>query len=599
MPQADAQKLTLAHVTHEATEQLGGIGTVLEGLMTSPIYQSRVARSILIGPTATHQAVDPASRLGDHGEVLYSSVDQIDTGNFGGKLRPIEWAFETAIVYGKRSYQVPGTDRTGEAEVLLIDCFRHNPDRLNRFKFRLWETFGIDSGLYQNAWDYEEYTRLAEPAFYAVRALLNDSNLPCVVFSHEFMGMPAALQAILDGGDDFRTVFHAHECATARRIVENHPGHDTMFYNALRIAREQGLFVEDVFGSQQDSLRHALISRAHLCDGIIAVGDDTAREMKFLNQKTADREVDLVYNGVPTMKVDLKLKTKSRDMLADYAETLVGYRPDVLCTHVTRPVISKSMWRDVKVCHELSERFKAEGKGQTGVLFILTSAGGTRRPQDVQHMEDQYGWPRDHQPGYPDLVGPEEDLWNMFKPFNDEHDNFQIVLVNQFGWNAKRIGKRLPKDMDIADLRRATDVEFGMACYEPFGISPLEPLCAGAICCITNVCGCQGYVTKTGQDMPKSYNGDNVLVADFTNLEQDRSLDQIKAMTIDERDGIENVEAARIADQLMQSLPADEKQRAKLIEDGQQLADMMGWDAVCETMLLPMLDRICQSISSE
>jgi len=148
-PASPAGKLTLAHVTHEATEQLGGIGAVLEGLITSPVYQRAVGRSILIGPTATHQAVDPQHRLGDHGEVLYSSVDEIDTLGLGAKLRPIEWAFETAIVYGKRTYAPPGTNRTGEAEVLLIDCFRHNPDRLNRFKFRLFETFGLDSAKYE------------------------------------------------------------------------------------------------------------------------------------------------------------------------------------------------------------------------------------------------------------------------------------------------------------------------------------------------------------------------------------------------------------------------------------------------------------------
>ena len=31
-------------------------------------------------------------------------------------------------------------------------------------------------------------------------------------------------RALIDGKDDFRTVFHAHECATARRIVEDSPG---------------------------------------------------------------------------------------------------------------------------------------------------------------------------------------------------------------------------------------------------------------------------------------------------------------------------------------------------------------------------------------
>ena len=93
--------LTLAHVTHEAVEQLGGIGTVLEGLMVSPVYQQRVKRSILIGPTQTHLHANPQDRLGDHGKVLYSSMDQIDELGLGAKFRPVEWAFNVAIVYGR------------------------------------------------------------------------------------------------------------------------------------------------------------------------------------------------------------------------------------------------------------------------------------------------------------------------------------------------------------------------------------------------------------------------------------------------------------------------------------------------------------------
>ena len=50
------------------------------------------------------------------------------------------------------------------------------------------------------------------------------------------MGMPTALAAILEGErSNFRTIFYAHEVATMRRIVEGHPGHDTMFYNVMRV----------------------------------------------------------------------------------------------------------------------------------------------------------------------------------------------------------------------------------------------------------------------------------------------------------------------------------------------------------------------------
>jgi len=582
-------KFTLAHVTHEAVEQYGGIGTVLEGLMTSPVYKQHVGRSILVGPVATHMEVDPQARLGEHGQVLYSSIDKIDRANLGGKFRPIEWAFNVAIVYGKRQYKVPGDTRTGEAEVLLIDVFRANHDRLNVFKLRLWETFGLDSSQYEGAWDFEEYVRLAEPAHYALLALMHPEDLPCVLFSHEFMGMPAALQAILDGQSQFRTVFHAHECATARRLVEDHPGHDTMFYNVLAQARRDGRYVQDVFGSQDHLLRHALISRAHLCDGIIAVGDYTRDEMKFLDNHFDDQPIDVVYNGVPAMKMTLQTKLASRKMLVDYANALLGSKPDVLMTHVTRPVISKGLWRDMKVCHELDGQLSAKNK--TGVLFILTTAGGTRRPQDVLSMEKHYGWPRAHREGYPDLVGPEVDIHRDVDAFNAGHRAVQIVLVNQFGWSRARVGNRVHKQMDIADLRQATDVEFGMATYEPFGISPLEPLGSGALCVISNVCGCQGFVNHvTGGRGTK-----NVIVADFTQLDHGYSMDQLLAMKSHQRDHIEQIVAAQVAQKLIERLPTTDKQREKLIASGQALVAKMGWDQVLEDSLIPMLHRICNS----
>jgi hypothetical protein len=579
-------RYTLAHVTHEAVEQIGGIGTVLEGLMISPVYQKHVRRSMLVGPTATHMAIDPEARLGEHGKVLYSSIDGIDRAGLAGKLRPIEWAFNVSMVYGKRAYNPSGEGRTGEAEVLLIDCFRVNRDRLNIFKLRLWETFGLDSSKYEHAWDFEEYARIAEPAFYALQALLQREDLPCVLFSHEFMGVCTALQCILDGQKQFRTVFHAHECGTARRIVEFHPGHDTMFYNVLDRAMERGLYVEDAFGDQNDFFRHALISRAHLFDGVIAVGDRTRDEMKFLCKQFDDHPVDLVYNGIPAMKVTLASKLRSRDMLADYTESLLGYRPDVIMTHVTRPVISKGLWRDLKVCHALDDRLAREGK--KGVLYILTTGGGVRRPQDVVQMEQTYNWPRLHRKGYPDLVGPEEGICKDAEGFNKNHQAIQVVLVNQFGWSRARVGQRVPEGMDFADFRRATDVEFGMATYEPFGISPLEPLGSGALCVITNVCGCEGFVKHVvGKEGTK-----NVITADFTQLDRSRSIEELKRMTRDERDAIEEHITPQIADEIMARLPKTDRQREAMVKSGQQLVAKMGWDQVIEDGLLPMLERI-------
>jgi glycosyltransferase involved in cell wall biosynthesis len=583
----DARRFTVAHVTHEAVEQIGGIGTVLEGLMTSPVYQQHIKRSILVGPTATHMATDPQRRLGDDGEVLYSSIDKIDKVGLSGKLRPVEWAFNVALVYGKRRFKAPGSDRVGEAEVLLIDVFRTNPDRLAVFKLRLWETFGIDSGKYEKAWDYEEYTRLAEPAYYALLALMGEQDMPCILFSHEFMGMPAVLQATLEGASHFRTVFYAHECAPARRLVEDHPGHDVMFYNVMAAARAKGLYAEQVFGSLDHMFRHALVSRTHMCDGMIAVGDYTRDELKFLDPRFDEKPIDLVYNGVPAHTVTMDQRTRSRRMLTSYLQSLLGYEPDVVLTHVTRPVISKGLWRDLRVCHELEPLLKAKGK--KAALVILTSGGGVRRPQDIVQMEEHYGWPRHHRYGYPDLVGPEQDIWRDCEAFNQGHEAVQVILVNQFGWSRSRIGKRLDKDMDFASLRCGTDVEFGMATYEPFGISPLEPLACGAVCVISKVCGCHGFV----QHVTDNKGSANVITADFTQLDGlPGDIDSLKNMNQSDRDRVESQVSRHIAGQIMERLPWTDAQRRALLDEGQRLSHRMGWDHVIESGLLPMLRRI-------
>lgn len=578
---------TLAHVTHEAVEQIGGIGTVLEGLMISPEYKSRVDRSILIGPMGGHVHVpNPNLRLGEMGKVLYSSVDGIDELGLAAKFQPIEWAFDVSFAYGTRKYDQPSQGREGEAEVLLIDVSHVNEARNNAFKARLWEEFGLDSARYQTGWDYEEYVRLAEPAYYALNALLKDEDFPCVLFSHEFMGMPAALKAIMDGGDKFRTIYHAHECPTARRLCEDHPGHDTMFYSVLDTAQAKGLYVEDVFGNLDDMMRHALVKRTHLLDGIIAVGDRTRDEIKFLSNDFDDMDVTLVYNGLPTHQVDINLKNTMRNHLQEFSHKLLGFTPDILMTHVARPVISKAIWRDLQVCHEMESMLGKQDK--KAVLYILTSAGGTRSKADVEHMCKSYGWPLHHKAGYPDLCGPEVELANDAAEFNLNHKNVKVVLVNQFGWGPDLVGPYCHSDLDMSGLRIAVDVEFGAADYEPFGISPLEPLACGAICVISDACGCEGFVRHTtkGKTVP------NVIVGKYTLPGGSKSIKELLKITAVDRQKVELKEAKRIAKLLLADTPQTDAQRKKLISSGTKLVDKMGWDQVITDGLAKLLAKV-------
>lgn len=602
----EAMKLTTIHVTHEAAEKIGGIGAVLEGLITSTVYQEAVGRTILVGPLFNHFETPGDARLGPDGEVVYSTLDGIDLANLGYRMRPIEWAFNVAIVYGRRRFRTAEDGREGDAEVLLVDVNRVVKTRLDHFKARLWEHFGLDCRRYEGDWAFEEYVRLAEPGFHAAMALIRPEEMPAVLLSHEFMGLPAAFKAILDGQRQVRTIFHAHECATARRIVEDLPGHDAAFYATLRAARRDGLVVGDVYGDQSPWFRHALVSRAHLCDAVLAVGTMVAEEMHFLDHHFDHHEIDLVHNGIPAWELSTQAKLDARQALDAWCMAVVGFAPDVLITHVTRPVVSKGIWRDVALLRRLAPALETEGR--RAILIVLTSAGGTRRIQDVAGMAQEYGWPRHHRMDYPDLVGPEVELAAMIDAFNRESSAVQVVLVNQFGFSGALTGHpELDRaaaggsggarsgssagsgvGIDMATLRAATDVELGMATYEPFGISPLEPLAAGAICVISGVCGCRWFAEEAADGDPAP----NVLVADFEPVDQQLDVEGARAIGRAERDVIEAAAIEKLAPQLLAALPRSDADRERLLLRGRALAERMGWDSVLRHHLLPTMRRI-------
>lgn len=584
--------ITIAHVTHEATEKFGGIGTVLEGLITAPAYQRAVKRTILISPLFIKGPVqNPLERLGPEAtRVLYSGPDNVDAGGWGEILRPIEWAFGTPIVYGLRHLQ--DDSHHAEAEVLLFDVTAPEPSRLAALKFLLFEKFGLDAQRYESSWDFEEYCRLADPAFHALIALLAPGEFPAVLISHEYMGMCTALRAAADSPRRFRTVFHAHECSTARSIVEHHSGHDLAFYQAMRRARAKGQHVEQVFGPQTHNPRHALISLAPRLDLTLAVGDATADELRFLNSDFDRHNLVVCYNGVPSEPLTRDHTIASRALLNEWSRRALGFTPDYWLTHVTRPVISKGIWRDILVLTHLERELKKRAK--TAAYLLLACGATPRTAKQADAMARDHRWPLDHREGYPDLAGPEIGLWHDFQKFNNPGREgsgaVRAVFVNQFGFTPDRLGSAAPNDLSLTHLRRASDVEFGQSIYEPFGIAHLEPLHAGAICIPTTVCGCVGYVKNASDSL--GWNDDalsrNVIIADYTSHDVDEPL----AMTRDQRDRIESRVAADVARRLLDHLPTSEENRLDLLDRGQALASRMSWDRVADTMFLPALRNI-------
>lgn len=537
------------HATHEAGYKVGGIGAVLDGLLSQPAYNQAIRRTVLVGPFNSSDPLEmerlfsPRNKL----TVRYSAHDGVyDVSNeLARAFTRIELDHHVRLLYGTR--------RFGEAEheILLVDPRAAIPSFTNGFKYHLWDRYGIDSWRYQRYDEYDWYIGAAEPSFAALQALINSADTPerTVLIAHEWLGLPLAFSAIRhqqrpSSECRYRTVFYAHEAGTVRVLVEGHPGHDTRFYNVMVRARQSGFFLENIFGSQRDFFKHALIMAASQLDGLFAVGDLVVDELRFLSPTFADQPIALVYNGVPSPDINLADRWLSKERLQRYAQNLFGHQPSWIFTHVTRLVLSKALWRDLRIMEKLDRQLAS--RGETAVLFTLSSTiPSGRRVDDVWRWEAEYGWPINHRADNGDLVGLEIDYYRAVAQFNSVARASRIVLVNQFGWSRDRCGSRMPADMEFGDIRRGTDLEFGQSIYEPFGIGQVEPLASGALCCLSNVCGCVGFINKAGGlALP------NIVLADYVTLPPswpEARLDDLLKFGQWERDIVEASEAAHAA----------------------------------------------------
>ena len=583
----------VAHVTHEAIQKMGGIGAVLEGLLTTHTYKESIERTFLVGP------LFPGADLSSLDTILYRAAEGITETRHADALSKIEQTYGVAIVYGQREFADENQNISLLTDVILVDVSNSYEQPTAHFKWELYEQFHIESSRYESEWEYEEYVRLAEPAYDALRVLLTENGTSDIfIISHEFMGMPFVLKTLLErrkgdeGAAKMRTVFYAHEVATIRPIVEGHPGHDVRFYNVLKHAMSQGKSIRDVFDDAFWYFKHALIDKAHLCDAIFAVGDLVVDELRFLAKPFEDYPINLVYNGIPAFEVNLAEKLASKARLQTYAETLLDYHPDYVFTHVTRLVKSKGLWRDLQVLTHLDSLLASNDK--TAVLFILSTEIATGRPDETIHqMEQEYGWPVYHKIGYPDLVGAEIELNNGVSAFNLHSKAIKVVFVNQFGWNQASCGSRMPVEMEFMDIRKGSDAEFGQSIYEPFGIAQVEPLSFGAICVVSNVCGCCGFIQRASgeRDVP------NVVIADYTHLGiPPDSIETILQFGVTERNEIEAENSRDIAAKLLGRLPRKPRDVEDMIQSGYEIASQMSWEVVVKDYFLPGLQRALSAV---
>ncbi|MCC6166405.1 MAG: hypothetical protein IT329_04180 [Caldilineaceae bacterium] len=590
---ADAIPLVV-HATHEAGVKVGGIGAVLDGLLGAESYVRQVQRTVLTGPmmandpTHLERLNSPRSGL----TIRYSSLHGIFNGvpeDQRAALQAVEQTFQVAALYGIRRFG------QAEHEVLLVDATSPHPGQVNSFKYFLWEHYGIDSARYSWNPEFNLYIAIAPPLFAALAAIGAGAGLAVdqrFIIAHEWLGLPLVFAAQMTEPGQWRTVFYAHETATARRIVEEHNGHDTRFYNALFKAKEWGLSLEATFGNQDGLFKHPLIKQAARCDSIFAVGDLVVEELRFLGGSLAHANIDLVYNGVPAPETSVLAHLESKRRLQVYCERLLGYVPDYVFTHVTRMVLSKALWRDLRVMEHLDGLLAGEGK--RAVLFVLSSSvPAGRRPEWIEAWEAQYGWPVGHRGDNGDLIDQEVPFFfDGVEPFNRRNGPSRVVLVNQFGWSRERCGRRMPEEMEFLDIRRGSDLEFGQSIYEPFGIAQLEPLAAGALCCVSSVCGCVGFAERAAGGLAQL---PNLVIADYVSLPQGYWLGSpYDALSIDRsvRDWIEANNSAAAARTIFERLPRTRRAQEALLERGQGVAQRMSWEVVSQDYLLPGLRKL-------
>ena len=594
-----SQIALLVHSTHEAGWKVGGIGAVLDGLLSQPAYNSQVKRTILVGSYHQHDSLENerlyAPRNGF--KVLYSSPNKIFqvTADVARSLAQIELYYHVRVLYGTRKFG------EYEHEILLVDPSAVDLQSLADFKYYLWQQTGFTSYHYEWSGEYDWYMRAATPCFAALQAIVGSGKAPpppayrkskkqrAVLIAHDWLGLPLAFSARQQQPGAYRLMYYAHEVSSARELVEWHPGHDTRFYNTMNRAREYGLMLEDVFGSQRHSFKHALLMAADGFDGFFAVSDLTMDELRFLSPAFSKRPLALVYNGIPNYAITMRDKQTSKKHLVEYANALLGFNPTWVFTHVTRLILSKGLWRDLRVMEQLDKLLAA--RGETAVLFTLaTSSPAGKRSGEVVRWESEYGWPVNHRADNGDLVSFEIDYYKAIQQFNRTARASKIVLINQYGWGRERCGNRMPKSMQPIDARYGMDVEFGQSIYEPFGIGQVEPLGTGALCCVSNVCGCLGFLNQVGgMDAP------NVIVGDYVTLPQDwgkPDLHSLLNLGQSQRDRIETMQSARVAQEIITRLPRTPKAKKQLLEQGQALSGQMSWKTVVEQGLLPALKKL-------
>jgi glycosyltransferase involved in cell wall biosynthesis len=570
------------HITHEVFQKIGGIGPIIHGLCTSDKYKAVFEKTALYGPLFSSSAC-VFSRLGKGGEVLYSNHDNYDCGNYHSIFLDIIKEYNIDIVYGKRSLVNEfNINKKNTIDIILVGINKMNIDKVNLFKRNLWEKFEIESDRYPE-WDYEQYLRIGIPYLDIISKLYPESA-SFYHFSHEYMGIPSLLSVLFSKNDRKRnkTFYYAHAISPCRHVTESIPGHDITFYNTMYKNISDGKSFEDEYGTQYSSYRTELLKRSRYFDRIIAVSDLVKDEYRYLIPDIDENKIRVVYNGVPLKYISHEEKFMSRERLKTFISNLYNFIPDIIFTHVARLEPRKGIWRDISLLNVLDELFHQSGL--KGAYILLSTLVGTGRDtSQISSMAHMYGWPIIHRDGWPDLVGAENETYSYITHFNSRSKNIKAVFINQFGFDRRHCGEKVPEETDFCDLRIGSDVEFGFSIYEPFGKSQLEVLPFGGIPAVSSSCGCSYLLKNRFQDLAhKPY-----AVIDFIGgIKNHLKDDDLSSMSIEYRFELEKQLFAKAGKDIFLSLPKDDSERLQALDSIQEQFQRLSWEKVASSMNL-------------
>jgi hypothetical protein len=273
-------------------------------------------------------------------------------------------------------------------------------------------------------------------------------------------------------------------------------------------------------------------------------------------------------------------------MIEEYVKSLLGFKPDVILTHVTRLVISKGLWRDITLLHYLDEIFHS--KNLKGAYILLSTFIATGRPsEDIMRMEKEYGWPVNHRQGWPDLMGMEAEAYSYLEIFNKKSKAIKAVFLNQFGFDREKCGLRFPEEAQFIDLRIASDAEFGFSTYEPFGIAQLETIPFGGTAILSSSCGSVSLLDKVFQDakIKPYYAVDFICKGNKVKCEE-----LIKNnLTIEKRTSIEREVFKEHANSIFEIIPTTDKERMKYLENALLYSPKLCWEHIVKRYFVPNL----------